>query len=136
MNKKRIRTKPLPQLNEKEVVTTDVVPRNSVAHLPRKQAEQLITAMVNRISDNSRDRPWIRIKASGKESPTFRFDPTALRRDLDGETITICGYGDNDDSGWLVVVRFLAQRRHKKVVRFEIQDHYNPQGIALMPLVT
>lgn len=127
---------PLPPLHEKEEVSIRNSKETDTGVLSRREAEKLIKAMEDRTSGRVPNIDWLVLpKNEGTARGQYRFHPQMLRLGLDGKTISCFGSYGNDESLWLIEVRFLAKRPTRQPVRFEITAWFNPTAPTGIPLL-
>ena len=127
---------PLPPLHEKEEVLIKSFIESDVGISTKSAAEKIIKAIENRVSGRIPRTGWIDLpKNEGVSRGQYHFDPHMLRLDINGETISCFGTYGNDESTWLIQVRFLIKRPPRQAVRFEITSWFNPISPTGIPFL-
>lgn len=122
----------LPPLHEKEKVQYYSQSRHDVAVVPYEEAERLILQMQESITRFTGTQKDLELPPN-KDGGRFSFEPKLMRLDLNQKTITCFGFYTNDESLWLIQVRYLVNRPKEEPVCFKITSFFNPENPVSIP---
>ncbi len=122
----------LPPLHAKEEVQSEPRHGCDIAVVTYEEAERLILQIQERITGLAGTQKDLELPPN-KKGGRFSFRPRLMRLDLNQATVTCFGDYTNDESRWLVQVRYLVNRPKRKNVRFEITWFFNPENPVNIP---
>ena len=97
-------------------------------------AQKIIRSIERRVTGREKNNDLVELPANtGSGNGQFGFRPHVLRIDMRTDTVTCVGIYSNDDSHWIIEVRFLSKRPRNKPVRFEIKSCFNHGNTTLIP---
>lgn len=120
----------LPSLHEKEKISIEAIEKAEldIAFASHQEAKTLIRQMERRVTGLDKATQDLQLPPNENGRGRWSFNPKMMRLDLNEETISCFGFYTNDDSLFLIQVRYLVNRPEGEIVRFEISSFFNPKN--------